>query len=51
MTYALVDEHGIVQNIIIYDGETPYDPAPYELREHRAGVEIGELYPVENVDE
>lgn len=26
MNYAVIDKNGIVQNIIIYDGVSPYNP-------------------------
>lgn len=52
MTYVLIDAEGIVQNVIIWNGEDAYDPSPLLLRDYRDGLVIGEPYdPVENVDE
>jgi hypothetical protein len=30
-TYAVVDESGLVTNLVLWDGETPYDLSPNSL--------------------
>ncbi|MBP7662278.1 MAG: hypothetical protein KA770_00215 [Shewanella sp.] len=50
MKYALIDDKGIVQNIIIYDGVSQYDPYPMTLELINDWLVIGDLKTKSNPD-
>jgi len=42
MKHALIDTNGVVQNIIVYDGVSPYNPAPLILEQVADHINIGD---------
>lgn len=42
MKYALIDDNDIVQNIIAYDGFSPYNPSPLILTQVNNWINIGD---------
>ena len=44
MNYYLVDENNIIQNIIVYDGVSPFDPSPLILKTSENVYNIGDVF-------